>query len=151
MCNKQNKKLQWKSLDHLQPSRDTLSPWGRHTESDNISINNKGLSQNAFNFYLHKVQYHFYLRLVSPIQRQCLSRNWSFTPHEHNIFISQGKSRVLKLNLSQKRKKKNQLRNKTENQQKWSICYFSPYHPNIIQQMGNERIKTYHVSVVILI
>lgn len=106
MCNKQNKKLHWKSLDHLQPSRDTLSPWGRHTESDNISINNKGLSQNAFNFYLHKVQYHFYLRLVSPIQRQCLSRNWSFTPHEHNIFISQGKSRVLKLNLPQKRKKK---------------------------------------------
>lgn len=106
MCNKQNKKLHWKSLDRLQPSRDTLSPWGRHTESDNISINNKGLSQNAFNFYLHKVQYHFYLRLVSPIQRQCLSRNWSFTPHEHNIFISQGKSRVLKLNLPQKRKKK---------------------------------------------
>lgn len=106
MCNKQNKKLHWKSLDRLQPSRDTLSPWGRHTESNNISINNKGLSQNAFNFYLHKVQYHFYLRLVSPIQRQCLSRNWSFTPHEHNIFISQGKSRVLKLNLPQKRKKK---------------------------------------------
>lgn len=106
MCNKQNKKLHWKSLDRLQPSRDTLSLWGRHTESDNISINNKGLSQNAFNFYLHKVQYHFYLRLVSPIQRQCLSRNWSFTPHEHNIFISQGKSRVLKLNLPQKRKKK---------------------------------------------
>lgn len=106
MCNKQTKKLHWKSLDRLQPSRDTLSPWGRHTESDNISINNKGLSQNAFNFYLHKVQYHFYLRLVSPIQRQCLSRNWSFTPHEHNIFISQGKSRVLKLNLPQKRKKK---------------------------------------------
>lgn len=106
MCNKQNKKLHWKSLDRLQPSRDTLSPWGRHTESDNISINYKGLSQNAFNFYLHKVQYHFYLRLVSPIQRQCLSRNWSFTPHEHNIFISQGKSRVLKLNLPQKRKKK---------------------------------------------
>lgn len=106
MCNKQNKKLHWKSLDRLQPSRDTLSPWGRHTESDNISINNKGLSQNAFNFYLHKVQYHFYLRLVSPIQRQCLSRNWSFMPHEHNIFISQGKSRVLKLNLPQKRKKK---------------------------------------------
>lgn len=106
MCNKQNKKLHWKSLDRLQPSRDTLSPWGRHTESDNISINNKGLSQNAFNFYLHKVQCHFYLRLVSPIQRQCLSRNWSFTPHEHNIFISQGKSRVLKLNLPQKRKKK---------------------------------------------
>lgn len=106
MCNKQDKKLHWKSLDRLQPSRDTLSPWGRHTESDNISINNKGLSQNAFNFYLHKVQYHFYLRLVSPIQRQCLSRNWSFTPHEHNIFISQGKSRVLKLNLPQKRKKK---------------------------------------------
>lgn len=106
MCNKQNKKLHWKSLDRLQPPRDTLSPWGRHTESDNISINNKGLSQNAFNFYLHKVQYHFYLRLVSPIQRQCLSRNWSFTPHEHNIFISQGKSRVLKLNLPQKRKKK---------------------------------------------
>lgn len=106
MCNKQNKKLHWKSLDRLQPSRDTLSPWGRHTESDNISINNKGLSQNAFNFYLHKVQYDFYLRLVSPIQRQCLSRNWSFTPHEHNIFISQGKSRVLKLNLPQKRKKK---------------------------------------------
>lgn len=106
MCDKQNKKLHWKSLDRLQPSRDTLSPWGRHTESDNISINNKGLSQNAFNFYLHKVQYHFYLRLVSPIQRQCLSRNWSFTPHEHNIFISQGKSRVLKLNLPQKRKKK---------------------------------------------
>lgn len=136
MCNKQNKKLHWKSLDRLQPSRDTLSLWGRHTESDNISINNKGLSQNAFNFYLHKVQYHFYLRLVSPIQRQCLSRNWSFTPHEHNIFISQGKSRVLKLNLPQKRKKKNQLRNKKKTNRSDQLATF----PHIIQTLSSKWV-----------